>query len=72
MKQQLKSIIKESQAKNWTNIKARAIKIPLDSGLIISLIGSRRSGKTSILFSLIQELRAKGIPNKNIVYINFS
>ncbi len=71
MKQQLKSVIKESQAKTWPNIKDRAIKIPLNSGLIISLIGSRRSGKTSILFSLIQELRAKGISNKNIVYINF-
>lgn len=71
MKQQLKTIIEESTAKTWTNIKKRAINIPCDTGLIVSLIGARRSGKTSILFYLIQKLRKAGIPNKNIVYINF-
>jgi predicted AAA+ superfamily ATPase len=71
MKQQLKTIIAESQSKDWKHIKPRAIKIPSNTGLIISLIGARRSGKTSILFSLIQQLRKQGVPNKNILYINF-
>ena len=71
MKQQLKTIIAEAQSKDWKHIKPRAINIPYNTGLIISLIGARRSGKTSILFSIIQQLRKEGVPNKNILYINF-
>ena len=51
-------------------VKKRDIKIPLNSNKIISIVGVRRSGKTYILFDLINSLREK-IDRKNIIYINF-
>ena len=57
----------ESQAKD---IFPRQFYIPLDSKKIISLIGVRRSGKSSILFDMINTLRQK-VPKENIIYINF-
>lgn len=49
---------------------ARDIEIPLDSGKIVSIVGVRRSGKTSLVYNLIDRLR-QSIPQSNIVYINF-
>lgn len=49
---------------------ARDCTIPVDSRKIISLIGVRRSGKTYLLYSLIEQLRQRVDP-RNIVYINF-
>jgi predicted AAA+ superfamily ATPase len=48
----------------------RDYAIPLNSRKIISLIGVRRSGKTFLLYALIQQLRQQ-IDPRNIVYINF-
>ena len=36
------------------------------------IIGMRRTGKTTILHQFIDELRAEGVPEENIVYINFA
>jgi predicted AAA+ superfamily ATPase len=47
------------------------MKIPADSGKIITLTGVRRSGKTYHLLNLIHELRAGGIAPGRILYINF-
>jgi len=52
------------------NVKKREINIPLNSNKIVVLSGVRRSGKTYILYELINELR-KEIDYKNIIYINF-
>jgi hypothetical protein len=52
------------------NVKKRDINIPINSNKIVSLVGVRRSGKTYILYDLINELRKK-VDNKNIIYINF-
>lgn len=35
------------------------------------VIGMRRTGKTTILRQFIEELRGEGVPEENIVYINF-
>jgi len=35
------------------------------------IIGMRRTGKTTIVHQFIDELRAEGIPEENIIYINF-
>jgi len=48
----------------------REYNIPLNTKKIVSLIGVRRSGKTYILFQLINKLREKGL-KENIIYINF-
>ena len=51
-------------------VKKRDINIPINSNKIISIVGVRRSGKTYVLFDLINSLRKK-IDRKNIIYINF-
>jgi predicted AAA+ superfamily ATPase len=70
MKEIFKQLIIDSQERTFSNIIKRDIEIPLDSRKIISLVGVRRSGKTSILFDAINGLRKK-IAVENIVYINF-
>lgn len=70
MKKQFKLIISEFQERAIPNLTEREQDIPLNSKKIISLIGVRRSGKTSILFNMIKKLRQK-VSNENIVYLNF-
>lgn len=70
MKAVFKRIITDFHEQRIQPKVARDIEIPVDSGKIISLIGVRRSGKTSILFNLINTLRETVDPAR-IVYINF-
>lgn len=56
--------------KEIQGILPRSYNIPLESKKIISLIGVRRSGKSSILFGLIKTLR-KITSSENIIYLNF-
>jgi predicted AAA+ superfamily ATPase len=70
MKSIFKRLIIDSQERTFNDIIKRDIEIPLESQKIISLVGVRRSGKTSILFDAINTLRKK-VSIKNIVYINF-
>ena len=58
MKELFKRIITDFIEKEIKGIMPREYQIPLDSPKIISLIGVRRSGKSSILFDLINRLRA--------------
>lgn len=51
-------------------VLARNYDLPVDVPKIVSLIGPRRSGKTHLLFSIINELR-KSIPADRLIYINF-
>lgn len=72
MKEKIKEILFENQDYEVGNIVSREhIDIPLDSGLVVSLIGSRRSGKTYLLYDQIRRLRQQGIAKTNIVFINF-
>lgn len=70
MKEIFKKLIVDSQERVFTNIIERDYNIPADTGKIVSLIGVRRSGKTFMLYSLIEQLR-KNVSQENIVYINF-
>lgn len=65
-----KRLIVDFSERPIKNILPREYLIPLESNKIISLIGVRRSGKSSILFHMIDKLREK-IENQNIIYINF-
>ncbi len=69
MKEIFKRLIKDFYE---TSIKTfpREINIPLDTNKIISLVGIRRSGKSYLLFDLINKLRKKRL-GENIIYINF-
>lgn len=70
MKETFKKLIINFQERPLKGIVPRDYTIPTDTKKIVSLIGVRRSGKTYILFYLIEQLRQK-IDGKNIIYINF-
>jgi predicted AAA+ superfamily ATPase len=70
MKDVFKKIITDFHEKKLQSPIPRDVQIPFDTGKIVSLIGVRRSGKTSILYHLIEKLRST-IDPFNIVYINF-
>lgn len=70
MKELFKLLITDFQEREIPQLIEREYNIPYNSKKIISLIGIRRSGKTSILYNIIMKLR-KTISNENIVYINF-
>lgn len=70
MKELFQRIITDFIEKEIRGIFSREYHIPLNSKKIVSLIGVRRSGKSSILFDLIQKLRVD-TPRENILYLNF-
>lgn len=69
-KETLKSIIVDFQERDLSYVIERDIEIPMDINKIITILGVRRSGKSHLLYSLINKLR-KNIDTKNILYINF-
>ena len=70
MKNIIKTIIRDFHEKDEFELKPRDIDIPLKSGKIVAIIGSRRSGKTFTLYKIINQLR-KTIKKENILYFNF-
>ncbi len=71
MKTIIKNIILENQNWNYPEIIDRDIQIPVDLNIIVSLIGSRRSGKTYILYSTVQKLLRRNIKKEQLLFINF-
>lgn len=65
-----KRLIADSHEKDLFYVMDRDMEIPLNTNKIISLVGVRRSGKTHVLYSIINKLR-KIADSENIVYINF-
>jgi len=70
-KEVIKQVIKESQEFRFPKIVPREVEIPLSSEKIIAITGPRRSGKTYLLFLLINKLISKRISPERILYINF-
>jgi len=70
MKEVFKRLIVDFIERDIKGIVPRDYDIPLESKKIISLVGVRRSGKSSLLFDIINRLRQK-ISRENIIYINF-
>lgn len=67
----LKGIIRDFHVEPLAELFDRDIEVPISSGKIISLIGVRRSGKTSLLLNSVGKLKKQGIDMKNILYLNF-
>jgi uncharacterized protein len=67
---EFKYIIKEYHDFEFPKIIPRDLDIP-DTDKIISIVGSRRAGKTFYFYQIIQNLLKNGIPKENILYINF-
>ena len=70
MKDVFKKIITDFHEQDLPAVIPRDTQVPIDSGKIVSLVGVRRCGKTSIIYQIISELR-KNIDPLNIIYINF-
>ena len=70
MKRIIKQVIRDFHLSNQFNVKPRDLKIPLKSKKIITLIGVRRCGKTSILYDTINQL-TKSIAKEQILFLNF-
>lgn len=70
-KELLKTIITDTQAQTIPETWERTLKVPTNSGKIITLVGVRRSGKTYHLFHAMDELKRAGVTAKQMLYINF-
>ena len=70
MKELFKRIIVDFQESHLVDLIEREYDIPIQSKKIISLVGVRRCGKTSLLLNLIKKLRME-VDTRNIFYINF-
>ncbi len=71
MKNIIKDIILENQDLRLPAMVQRRLQLPLDLKMIISLVGSRRSGKTWLLFDSIKRLQANGLQKEKILFMNF-
>lgn len=70
-KELLKKLIRDFHVSPLPALKRRTLQVPTDTGKIITLVGVRRSGKTSYLFNLIEDLLKQDVPMNRILYINF-
>jgi uncharacterized protein len=69
-KEQLKQIIRDFHLSSNFDIKPRTLQPPLDTKKIITLVGVRRCGKTSILYEMINKLSHTTDKTK-ILFLNF-
>lgn len=69
-KQLLKQIIRDFHLNENFDVKPRNIQPPIDTKKIITLIGVRRCGKTSIFYHMINQLIEK-IEKTKILFLNF-
>ena len=69
-KEQLKVIMRDFHLANRFDVHPRKLQLPFDTGKIITLIGVRRCGKTSILYDAINRLSQR-IEKTKILFLNF-
>ena len=62
-----KQIIRDFHLSSNFNLKPRELQLPLNTNKIITLIGVRRSGKSSILYETINRLTKK-VSKESIIY----
>lgn len=70
-KELIKIIIREFHSSTLPSYIPRSITIPTTSGKIITLVGPRRSGKTYMLYQIIDDIIKAGNSKENVLYINF-
>jgi predicted AAA+ superfamily ATPase len=69
-KEQLKQIIRDFHLGNRFDVKPRSLQPPLNTKKIITLVGIRRCGKTSILYDMINKL-SDTVSKTKILFLNF-
>ncbi len=65
-----KYVIKEFHEGTFPEIIPRDLHIP-ETDKVISLVGSRRAGKTFYFYQQINNLLTQGVPKDRILYVNF-
>jgi len=70
-KDTLKTIISNFHSNNIKRSFKRTIDLPIDTEIIISVIGVRRSGKTYLLYETIKKLLQNKVAKNKIIYLNF-
>jgi uncharacterized protein len=71
MKEILKNIITNFHTSELKQSFDRNIKLPVNTGIIISVVGVRRCGKTFLIYETIKQILKDNIPITNILYLNF-
>ncbi len=71
MKNIIKDIILDNQNLRLPALIQRRLQLPLDLKMIVSLIGSRRSGKTWLLYDSMNRLHSNGLEKEKILFLNF-
>jgi hypothetical protein len=62
--------LKDFHAATLPPVNPRDYQIPIASGKIITLIGARRSGKSFLLYQLLQQIIVQ-TPKQQIIFLNF-
>lgn len=70
-KESLKFVLQQFAGHELPVVRERDVAIPTDSGKVVTLIGSRRGGKTFRMFQIMHDLLARGIDKRQIIYLNF-
>ncbi|MEQ9299143.1 MAG: ATP-binding protein [Cyclobacteriaceae bacterium] len=65
-----KAIIADFHERDLSDITDRNMEIPYDIPKVVSFLGPRRAGKTSLCLQIVRHLR-QGIPPDRLTYINF-
>lgn len=71
-KEAIKYILTDFHTKKLPPVIERDLRLPLDLEKVVSLVGIRRSGKTSLLYGTMQQLLGDGVDKRNILYFNFA
>ncbi len=67
----IKSILKSWQDRLPVSVIPREISLPIDAQKIITVVGVRRCGKTSVLFDTINRLILNGVQKERILFFSF-
>ncbi|MEM8894592.1 MAG: ATP-binding protein [Bacteroidota bacterium] len=66
----LKEIITDFHERDLAHIYERDLEVPYDVQKVVSFLGPRRAGKTSLCLQMVKHLRQR-IPSDCLTYINF-
>lgn len=67
----LKYVLRQFTEGKLPACRPRELVLPIDTGKVVGLSGTRRSGKTFLLFDTMRRLVEEGVHRHRIVYLNF-
>jgi uncharacterized protein len=70
-KDEIKAVIALKQAEMPFDVYSRTNPLPTDGGMIVTIPGVRRCGKSTRMELAINDLLARGVPRENILWIGF-